>query len=88
MFRPPSPNDCWGMVLPSHDERVLVLPLRQLPACDTAVASLIANQASHTVVAALADHMTAQARSFDAEMIIGLPTLGLAFGRRKLGMLT
>jgi hypothetical protein len=76
------------MVLPSHDERVLVLPLQQLPACDTAVASLIANQASHPVVAALADHMTAQARSFDAEMIIGLPTLGLAFGRRKLGMLT
>lgn len=61
------------------DERVLVLPLRQLPAGDTAVASLIANQASHKVVAALADHMTAQAGSFDAEMIIGLPTLGLAF---------
>jgi hypothetical protein len=61
------------------DERVLVLPLRQLPAGDTAVASLIANQASHAVVAALADHMAAQAGSFDAEIVIGLPTLGLAF---------
>jgi adenine/guanine phosphoribosyltransferase-like PRPP-binding protein len=61
------------------DERVLVLPLRQLPSGDRAVASLIANQASHTVVTALADHMAAQAKSFEAEMIIGLPTLGLAF---------
>jgi adenine/guanine phosphoribosyltransferase-like PRPP-binding protein len=37
------------------------------------------NQASHKVVAALADHITAQARSFDAEMIIRLPPVGLAF---------
>jgi len=61
------------------DRRVLVLPLRQLPAGDQAVASLIANQASHTVVAALADHMAAQARSLGAELLVGLPTLGLAF---------
>jgi adenine/guanine phosphoribosyltransferase-like PRPP-binding protein len=61
------------------DERVLVLPLRQLPAGDRAVASLIANQASHAVVAALADHMAAQAESLRADILIGLPTLGLAF---------
>jgi adenine/guanine phosphoribosyltransferase-like PRPP-binding protein len=61
------------------DERVLVLPLRQLPSGDSAVASLIANQASHTVIAALADHMAAQARSSRADILIGLPTLGLAF---------
>jgi adenine/guanine phosphoribosyltransferase-like PRPP-binding protein len=61
------------------DECVLVLPLRQLPSGDTAVASLIANQASHKVVAALADHMAAQAGLFEAEIVIGLPTLGLAF---------
>ncbi|OPY98095.1 phosphoribosyltransferase [Bradyrhizobium sacchari] len=59
--------------------RILVLPLRQLPDGDCAVASLIANQASHLVVAALADHMATQARAFDAEIIVGLPTLGLAF---------
>lgn len=59
--------------------RILVLPLRRLPDGDHAVASLIANQASHLVVAALADHMAAQARMFDAEIIVGLPTLGLAF---------
>jgi adenine/guanine phosphoribosyltransferase-like PRPP-binding protein len=59
--------------------RVLVLPLRQLPGGDRAVASLIANQASNAVVAALADHMATQARALDAEIVVGLPTLGLAF---------
>jgi adenine/guanine phosphoribosyltransferase-like PRPP-binding protein len=59
--------------------RFLVLPLRRLPDGDRAVASLIANQASNVVVAALADHIAAQARELDAEIIVGLPTLGLAF---------
>lgn len=59
--------------------KVLILPLRQLPTGDTAVASLIANQAGHSVVATLADHMAVQAKSFDPEIIVGLPTLGLAF---------
>ncbi len=61
------------------DGRLLVLPLRQLPDGRHAVASLIANQASHAVVAALADHMAEQARSFAPEIVVGLPTLGLAF---------
>jgi len=55
------------------------VPLRELPDGDRAVASLIANQASNLVVAALADHMATQARTFDAEIVVGLPTLGLAF---------
>lgn len=59
--------------------RILMLPLRQLPDGNRGVASLIANQASHIVLAALADHMAAQARMLDAELLIGLPTLGLAF---------
>ncbi|WP_315835961.1 phosphoribosyltransferase [Bradyrhizobium prioriisuperbiae] len=59
--------------------RFLVLPLRRLPDGNHAVASLIANQASHIVVAALVDHMATQARANDAEIIVGLPTLGLAF---------
>ena len=59
--------------------RVLVLPLRQLPDGHRAVASLIANQASNTVVAAIADHMATQAHALNAEVIVGLPTLGLAF---------
>jgi adenine/guanine phosphoribosyltransferase-like PRPP-binding protein len=59
--------------------RILVLPLRRLPDGDRAVASLIANQASNVVVAALADQMAVQARALEAEIIVGLPTLGLAF---------
>jgi adenine/guanine phosphoribosyltransferase-like PRPP-binding protein len=61
------------------DSRLLVLPLRQLPEQDLAVASLIANQASTEVVAALADHMAVLAREMGAELVVGLPTLGLAF---------
>src|SRR6202522_2419189 len=59
--------------------RILVLPLRRLPDGNRAVASLIANQASNIVVAVLADHMATQARALDAQIIVGLPTLGLAF---------
>ena len=59
--------------------RFLILPLRRLPDGDRAVASLIANQASSVVVAALADHMAERARELDAEVVVGLPTLGLAF---------
>ncbi len=59
--------------------RVLVLPLRRLPDGGHAVASLIANQASHAVIAALAGHMETQARLLAPEILVGLPTLGLAF---------
>src|ERR1700726_1959838 len=59
--------------------RTLVLPLRRLPDGNRAVASLIANQASNIVVVALADHMATLARALDAEVVVGLPTLGLAF---------
>jgi adenine/guanine phosphoribosyltransferase-like PRPP-binding protein len=55
----------------------LVLPLRRLPVGGEAVASLIVNQASHAVAAALAGHMAELARGLDAACIVGLPTLGL-----------
>ncbi len=58
--------------------RFLVLPLRRLPNTSRAVASLIVNQASHLVVGALADHMATQAKMLSADVLVGLPTLGLA----------
>ncbi len=61
------------------DGRGLLLPLRELPDGDHAVASLIANHASFSVVAALADYMTDLARAAETELIVGLPTLGLTF---------
>jgi adenine/guanine phosphoribosyltransferase-like PRPP-binding protein len=69
----------FGYPLRLPDGRVLVLPVRQLPDGRHAVASLIANQASHAVVAALADHMAREAQRLAPEIVVGLPTLGLAF---------
>jgi adenine/guanine phosphoribosyltransferase-like PRPP-binding protein len=52
------------------------------------VASLIVNQASFTVVDGLADHMSTLARAATADVIVGVPTLGLTFApliARRLG---
>ncbi len=62
------------------DGRVLVLPIRPVPgAGDRAVASLIANQASFTVIDGLARCMAELARPLQAESVVGLPTLGQVF---------
>ncbi|MEQ8252057.1 phosphoribosyltransferase [Oceanibaculum nanhaiense] len=61
------------------DGRFLVLPLRRLPDGGRAVASLIANQASFAVTEALAGHMADKARAIGADLVIGVPTLGLVF---------
>jgi adenine/guanine phosphoribosyltransferase-like PRPP-binding protein len=62
------------------DGRYLVLPLRGVPGDpDRCVASLIANHASLDVVEALAGFMADRARAFQADVVVGLPTLGLAF---------
>ena len=74
--KPPYQFD-YPVMLP--DGRVLVLPLRELPEGGRAVASLIANQASFAVVDALAEHMSRLARAWTADVVVGLPTLGLTF---------
>ncbi|WP_284337860.1 phosphoribosyltransferase [Comamonas sp. NoAH] len=62
------------------DGRYLVLPLRGMPAQpERCVASLIANQASMEVVDTLALHMAQAAKAYDFDVVVGLPTLGLAF---------
>ena len=65
------------------DGRYLLLPLRGMPttdgsAPDRCVASLIANQASMDVTEQLALHMANAAKVHDFDVVIGLPTLGLA----------
>jgi adenine/guanine phosphoribosyltransferase-like PRPP-binding protein len=57
----------------------LVLPIRPLPVAGAAVASLIANQASFTVLDLLTQRMVALAAAFAPDVVVGLPTLGLAF---------
>lgn len=61
------------------DGRVLLLPIRRrADDPNRAVASLIANQASFDVIDGLGDAMTAIARPFAPDVIVGIPTLGLA----------
>ncbi len=70
------------------DGREIALPIRVLPAGDRAVASLIVNQASFSVVDTLAEAMAEAARPFAPEMVVGVPTLGLPLAEnvaRRLG---
>lgn len=75
-FTPPHHH---GYPVRLADGQVLVLPLRRLPDGVHAAASLIANQASHAVVGSLADAMADEAQRFQADCVVGLPTLGLSF---------
>ena len=71
------------------DGRQILLPIRILPGDGTrAVASLIVNQASFAVEDALADAMAALWRDAGAEVVVGVPTLGLPLANalaRRLG---
>lgn len=58
----------------------LLLPIRTLPTGDKGVASLILNQASFTVLDAIADHVAAQLESHKPDVIVAVPTLGLPLG--------
>jgi len=69
-----------GYPAPLPNGRFLVLPLRAIPKDpDRCVASLIANQASMEVVETLSEMMADSARAFEVDVVVGLPTLGLAF---------
>lgn len=71
------------------DGRWLTLPIRLRHKEETrAVASFIANHASFTVIEALTGHMARQVAGLNAEIVVGLPTLGLALATplaRRLG---
>lgn len=70
------------------DGRYLVLPLRGVPGDpERCVASLIANHASFTVIEALCGFMAQAARPLGADLVVGLPTLGLAFAPRVAQLL-
>jgi adenine/guanine phosphoribosyltransferase-like PRPP-binding protein len=70
------------------DGRILLLPIRHLPDGKHALASLIINQASFTVVDALAKSLAQKLAPFAPDVIVGLPTLGLTLASavaQKLG---
>lgn len=66
----------------------LLLPIRTLPDGLRGVASLILNQASFTVLDALADAVAARLALFAPDIIVAVPTLGLPLAEavaRRLG---
>lgn len=75
---PPRPAGGWHEAYPARmpDGRALWLPLRDLG--ETAVAGLIANQASFAVGDRLTAWLAERARALDAGIVVGLPTLGHA----------
>lgn len=82
----------WKFGFPARlpDSRVLMLPVRPLNNEDNdAVASLLVNQASLSVVAELGTFLAERVGPFQPEVIVGLPTLGLSLApivAQKLGL--
>jgi adenine/guanine phosphoribosyltransferase-like PRPP-binding protein len=84
-----SPELFWQEILPAdactqggyparfEDGRVLLLPIRHLPDGKHALASLIINQASFAVLDALASALANKLAAYGADIVVGLPTLGL-----------
>ncbi|GGA34258.1 phosphoribosyltransferase [Neptunicoccus cionae] len=73
--------------VPFRDNTIL-LPIRALADGERGVASLILNQASFTVLDALADGLATQLKPHAPDVIISVPTLGLPLGEavaRRLG---
>ncbi|ASJ74180.1 phosphoribosyltransferase [Granulosicoccus antarcticus] len=70
------------------DGSELLLPIRERDNGQFALASLIINQASFTVVDALASELAEQLSTYQPDLIVGVPTLGLTLAEataRKLG---
>lgn len=74
-----APADGYDGFFPARlpDERQIALPIRPLSGGETALASLIVNQAGFEVVEALAGFLAEAVAPFRPEVVVGLPTLGL-----------
>ncbi|WP_010513312.1 phosphoribosyltransferase [Komagataeibacter oboediens] len=64
-----------------RDGSTLVLPLRPLPDGEKAIALLMSNQTAFAVEHALVRLLTDLARELQPEVIVGVPTMGLAYAR-------
>ncbi|NVN37656.1 phosphoribosyltransferase [Komagataeibacter swingsii] len=67
--------------VPLVDGSTLVLPLRPLPGGEKAIALLMSNQTGFAVEGALVRLLTGMARELAPEVIVGVPTMGLAYAR-------
>src|ERR1700722_14475661 len=84
-----NPESFWQEILPAdapthggyparlEDGRILLLPIRPLPDGKHALASLIINQASFAVVDVLATSLANKLAACAADIVVGLPTLGM-----------
>lgn len=63
------------------DGSTLVLPLRPLPDGQKAIALLMSNQTDFIVEREIIRLLTAMARELAPEVIVGVPTMGLAYAR-------
>lgn len=88
---PPDRDGPWqrSVPVPLPDGRWLRLPVRALPhEPGHAVVSLLVNQASFQVLDALAQLLAQRVKPLGVELVVGLPTLGLALAplvARELG---
>jgi adenine/guanine phosphoribosyltransferase-like PRPP-binding protein len=85
---PPDAVATGGYPARFEDGRILLLPIRRLPDGKHALASLIINQASFSVVDALATSLASMLTPCAPEVIVGMPTLGLTLASavaQKLG---
>jgi len=88
---PAAPEDGFRNLYPASlpDGRQVALPIRVLPGGgDSAVASLIVNQASFAVEDAISDALVELARPYAPDIVVGVPTLGLPLANgvaRRLG---
>ena len=84
----PPPSHLDGYLARFDDGRGILLPIRPLPDGETALASLILNQASFEALDAIADDLASKLRAFGPDIVVGLPTLGLTLASavaQKLG---
>ncbi|GCE88691.1 phosphoribosyltransferase [Komagataeibacter diospyri] len=63
------------------DGSTLILPLRPLPGGEKAIALLMSNQTGFAVEGALVRLLTDMVRELAPEVIVGVPTMGLAYAR-------
>lgn len=68
--------------VPLPDGSRLELPLRALPSGDAAIALLMSNQTPFEVEDRLVLLLADRARSFAADIVVAVPTMGLDYGRR------
>ncbi|MCR9138730.1 MAG: phosphoribosyltransferase [Alphaproteobacteria bacterium] len=85
-----APKAGFGDFFPAQlsDGRQLALPIRKRAESGEALASLIINQASLSVLETLADDLAGRVRAYRPDVIVALPTLGLALAQetaRRLG---